>query len=145
MYIPIGFELYWPEERLNAIRQFKPRRYTVLFNNQKMNYYIGFVGNRCKFQNRKYCTIWDSNNEIQRRPMGCYFFPITWYWNNKTIIFTKYCDPYLCKAESTKYTKEDLNQDINTFEKLCKEIKMIGLPVNYAPINALKEQSYFSI
>ncbi len=145
MYIPIGFEQCWPPNKLKTLRTFKPRRYTIYFNDRKLIYYIGITGHKCKFQLGKVCTIWDSNTLIQKRPMGCHFYPITWYWDNGTIVFTKHCDPYLCKIESTRYTEADFKRDLNTFTKLCKEIETIGLAVNYRTIDALKEQSYFSI
>ncbi len=147
MYIPIGFEDYWPSEKLEVIRRFKPHRYPVIINDQKMNYYIGFVGYKCKFQNGKSCGLWDSRDPVQKRPMGCHFYPMTWYWDEEEnmIIFTKYCYPYLCKAESTRYIEQDYERDLNTFEKICKEIEGVGFSVNYAPLDALKEQHYFSI
>ncbi len=145
MYIPIGFEQYWPKDKLNKIRQFKPRRYKVYFNNREIIYYIGITGSRCKFQEKKSCTIWDSNTLMQNRPMGCHFYPMTWYWDDETIIFTKHCEPYICKGESTRYIQADFERDLNTFEKLYKEVETLGFVVNYRPIDALKEQCYFSV
>ncbi|NVM55536.1 MAG: hypothetical protein HWN66_17650 [Candidatus Helarchaeota archaeon] len=145
MYIPIGFEAFWHEEKLKAFRKFKPRKYTVWFNGRKIIFYIGNTGKNCRYQKRKACTIWDSNIRIQNRPLGCHLYPTTWYWYNNTIIFTKHCEPYICKGETTRYTQIDFERDLNTFEKLCKEIEMVGLAVNYRPVDALKEQSYFSL
>ncbi|NVM29461.1 MAG: hypothetical protein HWN65_11530 [Candidatus Helarchaeota archaeon] len=145
MYIPIGFEQSWPEVKLKTLRKLKPRRYTVWFNDQKIIYYIGLTPRLCKFHNNKACTIWDSNNSTQKRPMGCHFYPMTWYWWDKTVIFTKHCEPYICKGESMRYTEADFDRDLLTFEKLAKEIETVGFTVNYRPIDALKEQSYFSV
>lgn len=145
MYIPIGFERVWPEEKLKPLRRFKPRRYTLWLNGRKIIYYIGITGTGCKFQEKKGCSIWDSNIPVQNRPMGCHFYPMTWYWWDDTVFFTKHCEPYMCKGESTRYTEADLNRDLNTFEKLAKEIEAIGLAVSYRPIDALKEQAYFSL
>jgi hypothetical protein len=145
MYIPIGFEGYWPEEKLKLIRSFKIRRYHIELNDRNLIYYIAFVGNHCKFQEGKACNIWDSNSDLQRRPMGCYFYPMTWYFYDDTLTFTKHCYPFICKAESSLYTQENFNLDLNTFKKLCKEIEALGLAVNYRPVEALEEQAYFSI
>ncbi len=145
MYIPIGFEDYWSEEKLKKFRRFKPRRYKVKFNNREYNYFIGTTGYKCKWQNSKACIIWDSKSPEQVRPMGCHFYPMTWYWWEETIIYTKHCEPYICTGESMRYTQADFDRDLNTFEKLAKEIETIGLPVNYRPIEALKEQCYFSL
>ena len=112
---------------------------------KKMNYYLAFVGNHCRFQKGKSCNIWDSNIAEQRRPMGCHFYPMTWYWDDdQTVVFTKHCYPFLCKAESVRYNQADFNRDLNTFEKLCKEVELLGLTVNYRAVDAFKEQSYFT-
>jgi len=145
MYIPIGFEGYWTSEKLNSIRFIKPRKYHLTINDKAIIYYIGLTKYKCKYQKGKVCTLWDSNTTTQKRPMGCHLYPMTWYWEDGRIIFTKYCDPYLCKAESTKYTEADFKRDLNTFEKMAKEVEFIGLKVNYYPIEALREQSYFSL
>jgi Fe-S-cluster containining protein len=145
MYIPIGFEQLWSEEKLKNLRRFKPRRYKVQLNGQQFIYYIGSVDRACKFQEGRACTIWDSDRLEQNRPMGCHFYPMTWYWDEGAVIFTKHCDPFLCTAESIKYTEEDYRLDLRTFEKLAKEIETVGWTVNYAPIDALKEQHYLTI
>lgn len=145
MYIPIGFAQYWSEEKLKKLHKFKPRRYSVRFNDKDIVYYIG-ITSTCKFQSGKKCTIWDSNDNVQKRPMGCHFYPMTWYWDyDDTIIFTKHCEPYLCKGESMQYTRSDFEFDLKTFKKLCKEVEYIGLTVNYRPVEALEEQCYFSV
>ncbi|MHA1264546.1 MAG: YkgJ family cysteine cluster protein [Candidatus Helarchaeota archaeon] len=145
MYIPLGFAPYWSEEKLERFKEFKPRRYRVWLNGKEYVYYIGTSGARCKYQEGKACTIWDSNQPVQIRPMGCHFYPMTWYWWKDTIIFTKHCEPYICKGESTRYTQQDFERDMNTFQKLCREIESIGLSTNYRPLEALKEAVYFSI
>lgn len=89
--------------------------------------------------------MWDGDSPTQTRPLGCIVFPITWYWNEGTVIFTKHCDPFLCTSESTRYTEEDFARDLNVFEKICRELEAVGFPVNYRPIDALKESVYFSI
>ncbi len=145
MIVPVGFEKYWTKEMLKGIDHFKPRKYTLLFNDQKLIFYIGRTGDKCKYQEKKACLSWDSNVPTQRRPMGCHFYPMSFYLQEDTLIFTKHCNPYLCKGESNQYTEKDLERDLNTFEKMCKEVKAAGLAPNYYPIEALKEQSYFSI
>ncbi len=145
MYIPIGFAEYWSEEKVKSFRSMKPKKYHLLINGREMGYYIGLTTRGCKHQKGKVCTVWDSNLPVQRRPMGCHLYPMTWYWDAPKIIFTKYCDPYLCKAESMLYTEADFQRDLNTFEKMAQEVEAIGLAVNYRPIAALKEQCYFSL
>ena len=44
-----------------------------------------------------------------------------------------------------RYTEADFDRDLFTFEKLAKEVETVGFTVNYRPIEALKEQSYFSV
>ena len=145
MYIPLGFEHHWSEEKLKKFRTFKPRKYTVWFNDRKMKFIIGLTNYRCKWNEKRLCTMWDSNLPVQNRPMGCIFFPMTWYWDEGTVIFTKHCEPFICTAESTQYTEANFKLDLNTFEKLAKELEIAGFTVNYRPIDALKEQAYFSI
>ncbi|TFG05173.1 MAG: hypothetical protein EU536_02700 [Promethearchaeota archaeon] len=143
--IPIGFERFWSEDKLKPLRAFKPRKYNIYLNDEKMVYYIGSTANYCKYQKKKACTIWDSNIPAQRRPMGCHFFPLSFYWENGTLVFTKYCQPYECKDDPTRYTQADLNRDLNSFEKIIAEVKAIGLTPNYHPLEALKEQSYLTV
>ncbi|TFF98787.1 MAG: hypothetical protein EU547_00480 [Promethearchaeota archaeon] len=145
MYIPFGFEQSWSNDKLNKFRSYHPKKYTVWLNDQKMKFIIGHTKSRCKWLKKNKCEIWDSNLPIQKRPIGCIIFPTTWYWDNGKIIFTKYCHPFLCTSESNRYTKIDLANDLNTFEKITNEVKLLGFSVNYSPIDALKEQVYFSI
>ncbi|TFG05172.1 MAG: hypothetical protein EU536_02695 [Promethearchaeota archaeon] len=146
MYIPLGFEQFWPPEKLKMFRSLKPRRYTVWFNERKMKFIIGITAPRCEWYKNRSCLVWDSNLPTQKRPVGCIFFPMTWYWGDGgTVVYTKYCEPFLCTSESTRYAQEDFNRDLNTFEKIAKEVEVAGFPVNYAPIDALKEQAYFSL
>jgi len=145
MLVPVGFEGYWTKEMLIFIDHFKPRKYTAYYNDRKLIYYIGRTGLHCKFQEGKACTIWDSTISIQRRPMGCHFFPMTFYTMDDTIIFTKHGDLKMCKGESNLYTERDFDRDLNTFEKMYKEVEALGFKANYRPIKALKDQAYFSI
>ena len=145
MIVPVGFEGYWTKEMLKLIDHFKPRKYTAYYNDQKLIYYLGRTGKHCIFQEGKACTVWDSNTPTQRRPMGCHFYPMSFYTMDDTLIFTKHCDPYMCKGESNQYTEKDLDRDLNTFEKMCKEVEAIGFRANYRPVDALKDQAYFSV
>jgi hypothetical protein len=145
VYIPIGFEKYWPDTKLKPLQSFNPRRYTIYLNNEKYIYYIGYNDYSCKYQSDKSCTIWDSNIAIQKRPMGCHFFFLFFAWDNGTLIFTKYCQPYECKDDPTRYNEADFNRDLNSFEKIIEEVKAIGFKPNYHPIYALKEKYYLTI
>ncbi|TFF98788.1 MAG: hypothetical protein EU547_00485 [Promethearchaeota archaeon] len=145
VYIPIGFEKYWPKEKLKLLQSFNPRKYTFYLNNQKFIYYIGDTDYSCKYQNGKSCTIWDSNKSIQKRPMGCYFFPLSFIWDNDTLIFTKYCTPYECMDDPTRYNEADFYRDLNAFEKIIAEVKSIGFKPNYRTIDSLKEKYYLTI
>ncbi len=145
VHIPIGFEKYWSKEKLKSLRRFKPRRYYFYINNVKMSYYIGYNGYYCKYQEDKACTIWDSDKTTQNRPMGCHIFPISFYWDEGIVKFTKYCQPYQCKDDPTHYTKADLDRDLNSFEKIIKEVEFIGFTPNYHPLDALKEKHYLTI
>ena len=110
-----------------------------------MSYYIGYTGYFCKYQKGKACTIWDSDRVAQNRPMGCHFFPLSFYWDEGTLTFTKYCQPYECKDDPTRYTQTDFNRDLNSFEKIIKEVEIIGFTPNYHSLDALKEQCYLTI
>ena len=110
-----------------------------------MSYYIGYTGYFCKYQKGKACTIWDSDRVAQNRPMGCHFFPLSFYWDDGTLTFTKYCQPYECKDDPTRYTQADFNRDLNPFEKIIKEVETIGFTPNYHPLDALKEQCYLTV
>ena len=129
---------YWSSEMLKGIDHFKPRKYTLLVNDQKVIFYIGRTGDKCKYQEKKACLKWDSNVPTQRRPMGCHFYPMSFWLEEDTLVFTKHCNPYLCKGESNRYTEKDLERDLNTFEKMCKEVKAVGFKAKLLSYRGLK-------
>jgi hypothetical protein len=145
MYIPFGFEQSWPQQKLKKFRPYHPKKYIVWLNDRKMKFIIGHSKSTCKWLKDNKCEIWDSDIPIQNRPIGCIIFPATWYCESGKIIFTKYCYLFLCTSESNKYTHNNFKYDLNTFQKITKEVESLGFSVNYAPIDALKEKVYFSL
>jgi len=133
----IGFDELWKDREWETLKNFQARRYPIYLNGKKTYYYIGKTGYACKFQQEKKCLIWDNAEASQKRPMGCHFYPMSWYWHNGTAIFTRASEEDSCKWIKS-YSQSNFERDLNTLNKMCKEVELLGLKVNYDPVKVLE-------
>jgi hypothetical protein len=133
--LAIGFESVW-QDKEGMLENFHAKKYSVYLNDNPMYYYIGKTGYKCKFQQERKCSIWDSALAIRKRPMGCHIYPMKWRWDteNNTIVFYRSGDCNFLKA----YGPQDLECDLNSFNKMCKEVESLGFQANYEPQKVLK-------
>jgi hypothetical protein len=133
----VGFDGLWKEKDLETVKNFKAKKYAIYLNGKKTYYYVGKTGYACKFQQEKKCLIWDSAEAGQNRPMGCHFYPMSWYWVDNMVTFTRSCEEDSCKWVKS-YSRANMERDLNTLYKMCKEVELVGLKANYEPIKVLE-------
>lgn len=136
--LAIGFEEVWHDNEA-LLKNFHARKSSFYLNNKRLSYYIGKTGYACKFQQEKRCLIWDSALALRNRPMGCHIYPIKWRWDEETntIVFYRAGSCNFLKA----YSPQDLECDLNSFDKMSKEVELIGFKASYEPQKMLKLSS----
>jgi len=128
----VGFGAIWQDKDPETLKNFKAKKYAIYLNGTKTYYHMGKTGYACKFQQGKGCTIWDSAEPLQKRPMGCHFYPMSWYWDDNTVIFTRATEDDSCNFVKS-YGQANYERDLNTLNKMCKEVELLGLKANYQP------------
>jgi Fe-S-cluster containining protein len=133
--LAVGFESVW-QDREEILKNFHAKKHYLYLNDKRTAYYIGKTGYACKFQQERKCLVWDSALTIRKRPMGCHIYPMKWHWDeqNSTVVFSR---SGACNFRKS-YSPQDLECDLNSLDKMCKEVELLGFKPNYEPQKRLK-------